>query len=303
MTTDNTEGIDIVRSFLADTDLFAGTIDAQRAAMDLAATGAPPPPGVDVEGATLGGRPAEWLIPHGVDRTSTVLYLHGGGYCSGSLDSHRGLAGRIALAAGLPVVSLGYRLAPEDPFPAALDDAVAAYRQLLELGHRPDRLAIMGDSAGGGLTMASLLALRAEGVPLPAAAICLSPWVDLTQTADSFREVGDRDPMVSKVELDQMAGLYLDGTDPRHPRASPLFDPDLAGLPPLRIEVGEEEVLLDDSLRLAERVASAGGTVELLRWPDMIHVFQAFPAELLPTTGRSLEGIGAFLRTHLVAGG
>ena len=162
---------------------------------------------------------------------AVVLYLHGGGYCIGSLATHRPLAGRIALASGCRVVTLDYRLAPEHPFPAAVDDACAAYRDLLAGGSAPHRLAVAGDSAGGGLAVALLLALRAAGTPLPAAAVCLSPWTDLTQSSPAYDERGDHDPMVSKAGLDEMAAAYLGDTDPRTPLASPLFG-DLGGLPP-----------------------------------------------------------------------
>jgi acetyl esterase/lipase len=294
-------GVEAIRAFLAEANLLSGSLDEQRAAMDAAAAGAPPPAGIEVEEVLLGGRPAEWLVPQGVPRQGAVLYLHGGGYCSGSLDSHRGIAGRIARAAGIPVVSLGYRLAPEDPFPAAVEDAVAAYRQLLDDGLGPASLAVAGDSAGGGLTVAALVALRDGGTPPPAAAVCLSPWVDLTQSAPSYREVGADDPMVAGQELDALAAAYLGGADPRDPSASPLFA-DLAGLPPLRIEVGSHEVLRDDARRLAERARSAGVEAELVEWPGMIHVFQAFPGELLPEADQSIAGIGSFLSGRLTVG-
>jgi monoterpene epsilon-lactone hydrolase len=291
-------GIDIVKKLLADAGLLTGPIEQQRAAMDAASVGAPPPEGVSVETAELGGRPAEWLIPDGVGRNAVVLYLHGGGYCSGSLNSHRDLAARIGIASGCAVVTLGYRLGPEDPFPAAVDDATAAYRQLLADGIPPERLAVAGDSAGGGLTMALLLALRAEGIPRPAAAVCLSPWVDLTQSAPSYQGRVDRDPMLTKLDLDVLADAYLAGTDPRTELASPLFA-DLSGLPPLRIEVGADEVLLDDATRLAERATAAGNDVTLTVWPEMIHVFQAFPGAIIPETDLSIAGIGKFVSGHL----
>jgi phosphinothricin tripeptide acetyl hydrolase len=263
-----------------------------------------PPTGVVVEPVSLGGRPGEWISPDGGGADAVVLYLHGGGYCIGSLDSHRGLGARIAVAAGCPVVTLDYRLAPEHPFPAAVEDAVGAYADLLALGVSPDRLAVAGDSAGGGLTMATLLALRSAGSPLPAAAVCLSPWVDLTQEAASFAEVGALDPMVSKSGLDLMAQAYLGETEPRAELASPLFAEDLAGLPPVLIEVGEREVLIDDATGLAERLGAAGVPVSLTVWPEMIHVFQAFPGSLLPEADRSIAAVGSFLsgRWSSVAG-
>jgi epsilon-lactone hydrolase len=292
-------GIETIRSFLADSGLDASTIEEQRASMAGMASGAAAPDGIRVRPGTLGGVPAEWLTPVGVESDATVLYLHGGGYCIGSLDTHRPLASRIAAVTGCTVITLDYRLAPEDPFPAAVDDAVRAYRELLGSGARPPRLAIAGDSAGGGLTMATLLALRAEGIPLPAAAVCLSPWVDLTQTAPSFDTRAAVDPMVSRAGLQLMASAYLGPADPRTPLASPLFAEDLGGLPPVHIEVGECEVLLDDSTRLADRIGADGGEVSLTVWPELIHVFQAFAGPLIPEAEESIDAVGGFLATHL----
>ena len=292
-------GIDAIRSLLADFGLEAGTIEEQRASMAGLASEAAAPDGIRVRSGTLGGVRAEWLTPAGVETDATVLYLHGGGYCIGSLDTHRPLASRIAAATGCTVITLDYRLAPEDPFPAAVDDAVRAYRELLTSGTRPPRLAIGGDSAGGGLTVATLLALRAEGTPLPAAAVCLSPWVDLTQTAPSFDTRATGDPMVSRAGLQVMASAYLGSADPRTPLASPLFAEDLGGLPPVHIEVGDCEVLLDDSTRLAARIEAAGGEVSLTVWPELIHVFQAFAGPVVPEGEESIDVVGRFLARHL----
>ncbi len=290
-------GVDAIAGFLADSGFTQGTIPEQRAAMDQAASSSRPPAGVTVEPDRLGGRDAEWLEPAGA-QDAVVLYLHGGGYCIGSLATHRPLAGRIAAAAGCRVVTLDYGLAPEHPFPAAVDDACAAYRQLLADGAVPGRMAVAGDSAGGGLAVSLLLALRAGGTPLPAALVCLSPWVDLTQSSPAYDDRAQSDPMVTKIGLDEMAAAYLKDTDPRTALASPLFG-DLDGLPPVRIEVGEDEVLFDDATGLAERLRLAGVDVSLVVWPDLIHVFQAFPAELIPEAGASIDGVGDFLRAHL----
>ena len=293
------QGVDAVSAFLAEFRMTTGSIVEQRAAMAEAAAATPAPDGVTAEPVTLGGRNAEWLSQEGPEGHAVVLYLHGGGYCIGSLDTHRSLAGRIAVAAGCPVVTLDYRLGPEHPFPAAVTDATAAYADLLALGIRPERIAIAGDSAGGGLTMAALLAIRAAGTPLPGAAVCLSPWVDLTQTAPSYERCADADPMVSRAGLDLMAKAYLGETDPRSELASPLFAGDLGGLPPVLIEVGDREVLLDDATRLADGLRAAGGNVTLTVWPELIHVFQAFPAALIPEADRSIAAVGSFLATRL----
>ncbi|HEX3840124.1 MAG TPA: alpha/beta hydrolase [Acidimicrobiales bacterium] len=292
-------GVEMVSAFLAEAGLLTGRIEEQRAAMDAASLTAPPPEGIATETTELGGRAAEWLVPDGVERDAVILYLHGGGYGSGSLNSHRDLAARIGIASGCAVVTLDYRLAPEDPFPAAVTDATAAYRQLVTEGMAPDRMVVAGDSAGGGLVVALLLALRAGGTPLPAAGVCLSPWVDLTQSGASYGELVDRDPMLSKEALDVLAAAYLAGTDARTELASPLFAENLSGLPPLLIEVGAHEVLLDDATRLAERVTAAGGDATLTVWPEMIHVFQAFPGAILPETDLSVAAIGKFVSGHL----
>jgi epsilon-lactone hydrolase len=289
----------MISAFLAESGLSTATIPEQRATMAEMVSASPPPDGFIVESVSLGGRAAEWLIPGGVQTDAAVLYLHGGGYCIGSLDTHRALGGRIAIAAGCQVATLDYRLAPEHPFPAAVDDAAAAYLELLAQGRRPERLAIAGDSAGGGLTMAVLLALRKAGAPQPAAAVCLSPWVDLTQSSPAYAHLADLDPMVSKSGLDVMAHAYLGGTEPRTELASPLFADHLGGLPPVRIEVGAHEVLLDDATQLAERLQADGVSVTLTVWPELIHVFQAFPGSLVPEADRSIAAVGSFLADHL----
>jgi epsilon-lactone hydrolase len=290
-------GVEVIAGFLAESGFTQGTIPEQRAAMDQVASASRPPDGITVQPDRLGGRDAEWLEMAGATDEGVLLYLHGGGYCIGSLATHRPLAGRIALASRCRVVTLDYRLAPEHPFPAAVDDACAAYRDLLAGGVAPQRMAVAGDSAGGGLAMALLLALRAAGTPLPAAAVCLSPWTDLTQSSPAYDQRADRDPMVTKAGLDDMASAYLRDTDPRTALASPLFG-DLGGLPPVRIEVGESEVLFDDATGLAERLRLAGVDVSLVVWPELIHVFQAFPGELVPEADTSIEGVGAFMRAH-----
>jgi len=288
-------GVEAISAVLAESGLSSSTIAEQRAALDGMAATSPPPEGVAVEPVSLAGRAGEWLTPEVVTVDGVVLYLHGGGYCIGSLGSHRGLGGRLAIAAGCPVVTLDYRLAPEHPFPAAVDDATRAYRDLLAIGAGPEQLAIAGDSAGGGLTMATLLALRDAGAPLPAAGVCLSPWADLTQSAPAYGRLEGMDPMLSKAGLDLMAEAYLGETDPRTELASPLFAEHLEGLPPIRIEVGEHEMLLDDSVRLNERLELAGVDVSLTVWPEMIHVFQAFPGSVIPEADQSIAAIGSFL--------
>jgi len=292
--------IDMIRQLVASSGLDEPTIADQRAGLERTAGALPAPDGVTVVATTLGGRPAERITPvnGGPAAASVVLYLHGGGYCIGSLSTHRNLAGRLALARGGPVVTLDYRLAPEHPFPAAVDDAVAAYRELLDGDTPATSIAIAGDSAGGGLTVATLLALRAAGLPQPAAAACLSPWTDLTQSGATYLSRAEADPLITRAGLDAMAGAYLDGHPADDPLASPLFA-DLTGLPPLVVHVGDAEMLLDDAVRLSDHAVTAGVDLTLRVWDDMIHVFQAFPPELLPESDASIAAIAEFLDDHL----
>jgi epsilon-lactone hydrolase len=226
-----------------------------------------------------------------------ILYLHGGAYIYGSPSHYRDLIWRIATVASATVLCIDYRLAPEHPFPAALDDAVAAYRWLLAEGAAPRRMAIMGDSAGGGLVLATLLKLRDDGVPLPGAAVALSPWTDLALTGASLTANAAADPMLKAEQAPTLAAHYLGGADPRNPYASPLYG-DPTGLPPTLIQVGSDEILRDDAVRMAERMRAAGCRVELEIWPRMPHVWQMF-ARIVPEAQRAVERIGAFLRKEL----
>lgn len=269
----------------------------QRAALESLTGMAPRPGDVTFAPVEAGDRPAEWVAAPGARYDRALLYLHGGGYCVGSINTHRHLAADLSRAAGLRVLLLDYRLAPEHPFPAAVDDAVAAYRFLLEAGLDRRHLAIAGDSAGGGLTAATLLALRDGDLPLPAAAALLSPWLDLTQSGESMEGRAAADPMVQRAALQRMADAYLNGADAEAPLASPLFA-DLRHLPPLLIHVGTAETLLDDSRRFAERATAAGVDVKLEVWDDMVHVWHAF-AFILPEAREANARIGDFLRRHL----
>jgi epsilon-lactone hydrolase len=226
-----------------------------------------------------------------------ILYLHGGGYVMGSPPQYRDFIWRIARAASAHVVCPYYRLAPEHPFPAALDDAVTSYSWLLAQGAQPHRLVIMGDSAGGGLALATLLRLRDEDLPLPAAAVTLSPWTDLALTGDSMRENAGADLTLKFERAASFARHYLGGADPRHPYASPLFG-NPAGLPPILFQVGSDEILRDDSVRMAEKLRAAGSRVEIEIWPRMPHVWQLY-ARVLPEGRRAIERIGAFVRTEI----
>jgi len=255
----------------------------------------PVPQEVAREAITLAGRPAERLRVPGADAGRAVLYLHGGAYCIGSIQSHRSLASRIGLASGADVFLLDYRLAPEHPFPAAIDDATAAYRALVAQGFAPAKLAIAGDSAGGGLTVATLLTLRDAGDALAGAAVCLSPWLDMEGTGASIEANAARDPMLHEAGLHETARLYLAGANARDPRASPIHAK-LAGLPPVLVHVGTAEIISDDGIRFAERARAAGVDVTLEVWDDMIHVWHAFA--MVPEARAAVEKVGAFIRAR-----
>jgi monoterpene epsilon-lactone hydrolase len=256
----------------------------------------PVPDDATVEAVDAGGVSSEWVSAPDVSAKRVVLYLHGGGYVIGSLNTHRRLAYDLSVAADARVLIIDYRMAPENPFPAAVDDAISAYNWLLGQGVAASDIGISGDSAGGGLTMATLVSLRDKGVDLPACAVPISPWVDLEGIGDSMTGNNDVDPMVRKEGLDRMAALYLNGADVRDPLASPMYA-DLTGLPPLLIQVGTRETLLDDSRRLHNNALAAGVNSSLEEAGGMIHVWHLFGPML--SEGREAIGrAGAFIRTH-----
>jgi acetyl esterase/lipase len=254
-------------------------------------------PDAKCEKVDVDGVPAEWVSARGVDAGRAVLYLHGGGYAIGSLNTHRRLAFDISAASGARLLLLDYRLAPEHPFPAAVDDAAKAWRWLLKQGLAANKLAIAGDSAGGGLTIATLVNLRDQKLGLPACAVAISPWVDLEGVGTSMTARSAQDPMVQKAGLTWMADMYLGGKDARAPLAAPLHA-DLKGLPPILVQVGTAETLLDDATRIAERLHSAGCDVKLSVWPNMLHVFPLFAPILSEGRDGCLE-IGQFMRARM----
>ncbi|HXW17093.1 MAG TPA: alpha/beta hydrolase [Candidatus Acidoferrales bacterium] len=254
----------------------------------------PVPADVHVEQVTIGKASADWLATQGADAHRVVLYLHGGAYVLCSAHGYREMTSRIARAAGARTLVLDYRLAPENPFPAGLQDAVAAYRWLLEQGVAPASIVIAGDSAGGGLTLATLVSLRDAGVPLPSGAVCISPWIDLECTGATMETKAEVDPLCTKESLLKEAAVYLAGENARHPLASPFYA-DLRGLPPLLIQVGSEETLLEDGHRLERRAKSAGVAVELQVFEGMPHVWHVF-ASYLPEAQEAIDRIGEFAR-------
>jgi len=271
--------------------------EKRRADMDALAGAAPPAEGTIVEPVDAGGVPGVWLRTPDAVQDRALLYLHGGGYAVGSSVSHTPMASKIGAAAGLPVLLVDYRLAPEHPFPAGLEDAGTAFDWLLGRGLEPERLAVAGDSAGGGLTLALLLQRRDVGAVLPGAAACLSPWTDLTMGSPSMDANVASDPMLDRERLQRYADWYLGEGDPRDPLASPRFA-ELQGLPPVLIHAADEEVLVDDARLVAEAIEAAGGVVEYRSWPGVFHVWHAV-AGLAPEADEAVSELGRFLRQHL----
>jgi epsilon-lactone hydrolase len=250
-----------------------------------------------VEPVTANGVRAEWTSTPQADRDAALLYLHGGGFVIGSLDSHRHLVTEAGRAANAWALALDYRLAPEHPFPAAVEDAVSGYRFLLSGGYAPARIAIAGDSAGGGLVVSTMIAIRDAGLPQPGCGWCTSPWVDMEAIGETMSTKAAADPTVQKAGLLDMAGMYLNGADPCSPLAAPLYA-DLSGIAPLLIQAGAAETLLDDAIRLAKAAGAADVRVDLQIWPEMIHVWHLFHPEL-KAGRRAIEQGGSFARTMI----
>lgn len=284
-----------VRKLLVRAKLDASTpLAEQRARMER--TRLPRATKVATVQTQLGGVPAIETVPDGANARLAVLHLHGGGYVMGSARTHAGFAGRLARASRARTWVIDYRLAPEHPFPAALDDALAAFRALLER-HEPGALAITGDSAGGGLALATLVALREAGDPLPAAAVLVSPWVDLTLSRASVQRLAAIDPLLDEAWLRRAAAQYAG----EHDLASPLLSPvnaDLAGLPPLLVLVGDHEIFFDEDRELVERAQAAGTSAELSVGEGLWHVWPMF-APLVPEATRSIDEIAGFLSRQL----
>jgi epsilon-lactone hydrolase len=253
---------------------------------------------VTCERVAAGGVDGEWISPAIAPDDKAILYFHGGGFRLGSVASHRDLIAQIALASGCRVLAINYRLAPEHRFPAALDDSLAAYGWMLDRGLKPDSIAFAGDSAGGNLVLAAMLALRERALPLPVSAVLMSPWTDLAATGASYVSRAEADPIHQRAMILALAKNYLGRQgDPCDPLASPLYA-DLAGLPPLLIQVGDRETVLDDSVMFADKARAAGVDVQLEVWDGMIHVFQMFGTELAEAQ-RAIASIAQFLNRHL----
>jgi acetyl esterase/lipase len=251
---------------------------------------------IETERVGVNGIPAEWISAPESQENRVILYLHGGGYLFGSARTHRVMLAHMARASKARVLALDYRLAPEIPFPAPVEDSVSAYRWLLGQGISAKKMVIGGDSAGGGLAVAALVALRSVGEPMPAAGVCISAWTDMESTGKSMATNAESDPSVSKERLLKIAKVYLDGKEPTAPLASPIHA-DLTGLPPLLLQVGSIEVLLDDSTLLKSRAKAAGVSVDMEVWDDMPHVWHHF-APILPEARKAIGRIGEFVLEH-----
>jgi len=285
---------EIVAMMAGGLGLEALSLEEQRAAMETSAVLFPAEADITAQETDAGGVPADWITVDGSETERMVLYLHGGAYVMGSRNTHRGLAGRIARTADARILLPDYRLAPEHPFPAAVEDAMTCWRWLLAQGHAPDHMAIAGDSAGGGLTLATLLALKAAGESLPACAVGLSPWTDLEGEGPTAEPGAVDDPMLTPEGLRSNGRDYA-AADLRNPLAAPLHG-DLDGLPPLLLQVGTREILLSDSTRFAEKAQAAGVQVTLEIEDGLIHVWQMFPD--VPEAQSAVERIGAFIMSH-----
>ena len=285
----------IVTMLTSAPPIVRATVEETRAGFEQMTQMFPLAADVTHERVNAGGVPSEWVrVPE--SRTDRViLYLHGGGYVIGSLNTHRELASRIARATQARALVIDYRLAPEHPFPAAVEDATAAYRWLLSTGVSPAKIALAGDSAGGGLVLATLLALRDSRQPLPAAGICMSPWVDLEGIGASAQPGGANDPLLQIAGLREM-GKHYASANLRHPHAAPLYA-SFRGLPPLLIQVGTRELLLDDSTRVAAKAKADGVDVTLETWDGLIHVWQLFGPGV-PESVQAVERIGEFTRKY-----
>ena len=289
--------LDIVLQMLGKlTEDFGTTVEDHRLSFEKVIEALPWDGDVSTERVGAGSAPAEWIVAPEAEDGRILLYLHGGGFIMGSMRTHRIMLAHISGAAKARVLGLDYRLAPEFIFPAQVDESVTAYRWLLSNGANPKKIVIGGDSAGGGLMMATLVALRYLGEPMPAEGVGISPWVDLESKGKSFITNAQVDPLLQRDMLLQMANVYLGGKDPRAPLASPIHA-DLTGLPPLLLQVGSIETLLDDSKEWARQAKAAGVEVELDVWDGMPHVWHLF-APILPEARQAIQRIGEFIKQH-----
>jgi monoterpene epsilon-lactone hydrolase len=288
----------LVRQYLmaAKASQTAGTdIETARQGLEALSALTPVAPDINVEKTSIEGIPAEWVTAPNAVEDRVFLYLHGGAYIMGSCNTHRYIASKLARSTAARVLVPEYRLAPENPFPAAIEDAVKVYRWLISSGFAPDKIIIGGDSAGGGLTFATLISLKDEEEALPALAVLLSPWTDMEGTGESMETRADVDPWLSPDASRTTPALYIRDMDPRHPLVSPIYA-DLSGLPTMLVHVGNDEILLSDSARLVDRARASGVEITFKIWDEMWHVFQTFA---IPEGQQAIDEIGDFVRKHL----
>lgn len=271
-------------------------VQKQRSVMDALTRLVILPRKTTVEKISAGGVPAEWVYADSSQQNKVIIYFHGGGYNWGSCNTHRELAARLSLASNARVLLVDYRLAPEHPFPAALDDAISGYKWLLAQGFTANDIVMAGDSAGGGLTLATAVSLRDQTIALPSALLCLSPWADLEMSSDTMNSKASVDPMLSEASLAVWAKHYIAADQGNNPLISPIHA-NFHGLPPLLIQAGEDEVLLGDALLVAERAKAAGVDVTLDVWPHMWHVWQAM-ALIVPEARQAISQLGTFVSEH-----
>lgn len=285
--------VDAIREILRSRPRPAGLAE-RRERLDALGAGFGLPPDIRTESVLAGGVSAEWTSSPGCEQDRVILFLHGGGYISGSIKSHRHMIAEAGRQARARTLALAYRLAPEHPFPAALEDALAGYRFLLTAGFDPARIVLAGESAGGGLAVATLVSLRDAGDKLPSRVWCSSPWVNLTMSGPTMTSKAHTDPLIQRDYLGELATAYLHGTDPRCGLVSPIYA-DLRGLPPMLIQVGSAETLLSDSIALAARAGEADVRVTLQIWPEMIHAWHLFYPQLAEARA-ALAAVGSFVR-------
>ena len=280
--------------YIRRTDIAHAPVAKMRKRLDQLGRLARPARHVAIEEKSIAGLHAEWYRPENAMPGKLLLYLHGGAYTLGSCDSHRKLVTHMAKEGNIEAVMPEYRLAPEHPFPAGLDDAIAVYKALLDSGYKAADIVISGDSAGGGLSVATMLQLRHQGLPLPGAAVLISPFLDISASGESMKTRADRDPWFRPDEVEVVVRYYCPGEDVRNPLLSPVFA-NVAGLPPTLIHVGDDEILLSDSTRFADKLKTAGIDVELEVFPEMWHVFQLFVGKM-PESRAAVRKIGAYLK-------
>ena len=289
--------IDAVRALLGSKPRPVGWVQRRQRIEDVGSVW-PVADDIQREPIDIGGMPAEWSMAPGSDASRVLLYFHGGGYCSGSILSHRRLVTEAGRAAKARTLAIEYRLAPEHPFPAALDDALSAWNFLRKSGIAAEHIAVGGDSAGGGLTVALMMRLRDIGEAVPGCAWLISPWTDLTLSGSTLATKDAVDPIIHKAYLAELVEAYLPAEiDRKDPRVSPLYA-ELTGLPPTLIQIGACETLLEDSTRFAAAAGSANVAVTLEIWPDMIHAWPMWNAHL-EAGRRALANAGEFIRRHL----